>query len=236
MALMVTASLSSRFRPPPDRPPYEFSLVEGFSLITPPEPPDPLDAVYLFAPLQILNASVKPSLQEFTQTFILMLACPTMVTKLNGGGAPFVSAGDIPFAYGHLFPVVYMSHCRGADWSSLRSNLGLPLPPLRTVLQVHICLSLSDYLYSVEGVGMKVVWNTLDMWSLLLVDDVLMDRLSFSSTLVRSLPALEGKFIGMFHLVNILLMDTNFWIVSCFEQFLFLIFPFVWMNWKLMFL
>ncbi|KAL0899066.1 hypothetical protein Bca101_083027 [Brassica carinata] len=232
MALMVTASPSSRFRPPPDPPPYEFPMVEGFSLITPPEPQDPPDAVYLFVPLQILNTSAKPSLQEFTQTFILMLACSTMMTKLNGGGAPFVSAGDIPFAYGRLFPVVYMYHCRGADLSSLRSYLGLPLPPPRTVLQVHICLSLSDY--SVEGVGMKVVWNTLDMWSLVLVDDVLMDRLSFSSTLVRSLLAvcmffvvsrlafgavilffsswwqLEGKLIGMFHLVNMLLMDMDF--------------------------
>ncbi|CAF2102509.1 unnamed protein product [Brassica rapa] len=56
-----------------------------------------------------------------------MLACPTMVTKLNGGGAPLVSAGDTPFASGRLFPVVYMPHCRGADWSSLRSYPGPPL-------------------------------------------------------------------------------------------------------------
>ncbi|WZY96036.1 hypothetical protein YC2023_068365 [Brassica napus] len=87
-----------------------------------------------------------------------MLACPTMVTKLNGGGAPLVSAGDTPFASGRLFPVVYMPHCRGADWSSLRSY--------------------------------PVVWKALDMWFLVLVDDVLMDIFSFSSTFVRSLSAL----------------------------------------------
>lgn len=81
MALMVTAFPPSRFRPPPDPPPYEFHLVEGLSLITPPEPPDPPDAVYLFTPLQILNTFAKPSLQEFTQTFVVMLACPIMVTE-----------------------------------------------------------------------------------------------------------------------------------------------------------
>lgn len=115
--------------------------------------------------------------------------------EVNGGGAPFVSAGDTPFAYGRLFPVVYMSHCRGEDWSSLRFYLGLPLPSPRTVLQVHLYLSLSTYLYSVEGVGMKVVWKTLDMWSLVLIDDVLMDRFSFSYTLMGSLPAVCRFFV-----------------------------------------
>ncbi|KAJ4909711.1 Uncharacterized protein Rs2_04332 [Raphanus sativus] len=104
MALMVTVSRPLRFRPPPGL---------------------PRDAVYLLSPLQILNTSVKLSLQEFTQTFVLMLACPTMVTKFNGGGAPLVSDGDTLFAYG--------IYCRGKDWSSLRSYLDLP----HTILQLE---------------------------------------------------------------------------------------------------
>lgn len=186
---MVTATQLC-FGLPLDPPPYDFLLIKSLSLIAPPEPPDPLHAVYLFAPLQ-----AKPS-QEFTQTLVPKLACPKMVTKLNGGGAPLVSAGDTPYAYGRLFHVVYMSHCGGADWFCLRSYLDLTFPPPTTVLQVHNCISLSAYLYSVEWVGLKIVWKALDMWSLVLVDKVLMNRFSISSTFVRSLSAVCRFFVA----------------------------------------
>ncbi|KAJ4909749.1 Uncharacterized protein Rs2_04370 [Raphanus sativus] len=166
MVLMVTATQLC-FGLPLDPPPYDFLLIKSLSLIAPPEPPDPLHAVYLFAPLQ-----AKPS-QEFTQTLVPKLACPKMVTKLNGGGAPLVSAGDTPYAYGRLFHVVYMSHCGGADWFCLRSYLDLTFPPPTTVLQ------------------------------------------------------LEEKLIGIFHLVNMVLMDMKFSIVFCLEQFCFPRFPLV---------
>ncbi|KAL0862438.1 hypothetical protein Bca101_041556 [Brassica carinata] len=262
MALMVIASPLSCFRPPPDPPPYESPLFEDLSPIAPPEPPDPPDAVYVLVPLQIPNTSAKPSLQKFTQTFVLMLACPTMVTELNGSGAYLVSAGNTPFAYGRLFPVIYRSYFRGADWSSLRSYLDLPLQPLHVVLQVQLCLLLSAYFYTVEWVGIQVVWNTLDMWSLVLVDNVLMDIFSFSSILVplsdiyvdsvRSRTAvcsfflvsslafgavillfssrwqLEEKRFGISHLVNMVLMDIDFSVVSWLEHFIFPKFPLVW--------
>ncbi|KAL0700920.1 hypothetical protein Bca4012_057042 [Brassica carinata] len=261
MALMVTASPPSRFRPPPDPPPYESPLFEDLSPIAPPEPPDPPDAVYLLVPLQIPNTSAKPSLQEFTQNFVLMLACPTMVTELYGSGAYLVPAGNTP-SYVRLFPVIYMSYFRGADWSSLRSYLDLPLQSLHVVLQVQLSLLLSAYFYTVEWVGIQVVWNTLDMWSLVLVNDVLMDRFSFSSILVplsgiyvdsvrsrtticsffivsslafgaaillfSSWWQLEEKRIGIFHLVNMVLMDIDFSVVSWLEQFIFPKFSLVW--------
>ncbi|KAL0845060.1 hypothetical protein Bca101_018306 [Brassica carinata] len=261
MALMVIASPLSCFRPPPDPPPYESPLFEDLSPIAPPEPPDPPDAVYVLVPLQIPNTSAKPSLQKFTQTFVLMLACPTMVTELNGSGAYLVSAGNTPFAYGRLFPVIYRSYFRGADWSSLRSYLDLPLQPLHVVLQVQLCLLLSAYFYTVEWVGIQVVWNTLDMWSLVLVDNVLMDIFSFSSILVplsdiyvdsvRSRTAVCSFFLvsslafgavillfssrgswkrnaGISHLVNMVLMDMDFSVVSWLEHFIFPKFPLVW--------
>ncbi|KAL0714182.1 hypothetical protein Bca4012_021161 [Brassica carinata] len=224
MALMVIASPLSCFRSPPDPPPYESPLFEDLSPIAPPEPPDPPDAVYLLVLLQIPNTSAKTSLQEFTQNFVLMLACPTMVTELYGSGAYLVSAGNTTFAYGRLFPVIYRSYFRGADWSSLRSYLDLPLQSLHVVLQVQLCLLLSAYFYTVEWVGIQVVWNTLDMWSLVLVDNVLMDIFSFSSILVllsdiyvdsvRFRTALEEKRIGISHLVNMVLMDIDFSVVS----------------------
>ncbi|KAL0794357.1 hypothetical protein Bca101_065734 [Brassica carinata] len=109
---------------------------------------------------------------------------------------------------------------------------------------------------------------TCDQWSLVLVDDVLIDRFSFSSILlslsgiyidsVRSRTAvcsffivsslafgavillfsfwwqLEEKHIGIFHLVNVVLMDIEFSVVSCLEQYLFFQNFFLYgVNWKL---
>ncbi|KAF3541275.1 hypothetical protein F2Q69_00021596 [Brassica cretica] len=54
---------------------------EGLSPIAPPEPPD---NVNILSPLRILNNSAKPSPRDFIQTLVLMLACPTMETKLRG--------------------------------------------------------------------------------------------------------------------------------------------------------
>ena len=39
---------------------------------------------------------------------------------------------------------------------------------------------------------------------------------------------LQEKLIGIFHLMNMVLMDMKFSVVSCLEQFLFSIFPLVW--------
>lgn len=64
-----------------------FFKSEGLSPIAPPEPPD---NVNILSPLRILNNSAKPSPRDFIQTLVLMLACPTMETKLRGGGDPLV--------------------------------------------------------------------------------------------------------------------------------------------------
>ncbi|KAG2260766.1 hypothetical protein Bca52824_080060 [Brassica carinata] len=56
---MVAASLSPRFRPPPDPPPYKFFPLGSLSPIEPPEPPDPPDAPALLRFL-ITSSSVSP--------------------------------------------------------------------------------------------------------------------------------------------------------------------------------
>ncbi|KAL0715058.1 hypothetical protein Bca4012_022037 [Brassica carinata] len=182
MALMVNA-VPLLFRPPPDPPPYEYPLFEVLSPVAPPEPPDPPDA--LLALLRIVVTYAKPSLQAVTQTLDLKLPCSTMVTKLCGGGVPLVSSSDSSFAYGCLFPVVCRSFpCRFVEWSIPKSRPDLPSHPPVTVLQVHHSSSLSAYPYSVEWVEKRVVCVTLNLWSVVLMVNVLMERASFGSTFV----------------------------------------------------
>ncbi|KAL0845963.1 hypothetical protein Bca101_019209 [Brassica carinata] len=237
MALMVIASPLSCFRPPPDPPPYESPLFEDLSPIAPPEPPDPPDAVYVLVPLQIPNTSAKPSLQKFTQTFVLMLACPTMVTELNG--------------------LIFEAQTGLLSILSRPSSSASSCGP-----SVQLCLLLSAYFYIVEWVGIQVVWNTLDMWSLVLVDNVLDGYIFLDSILVplsdiyvdsvrsricsmrfflvsslafgavillfSSRWQLEEKRFGISHLVNMVLMDIDFSVVSWLEHFIFPKFPLVW--------
>ncbi|KAL0727625.1 hypothetical protein Bca4012_023718 [Brassica carinata] len=179
MALMVIASPLSCFRPPPDPPPYESPLFEDLSPIAPPEPPDPPDAVYVLVPLQIPNTSAKPSLQKFTQTFVLMLACPTMVTELNGSGAYLVSA----------------------DRSSLEILSRPSSSPLHVVLQFN-------YAY----------YSRLTF--------ILLNGLEFKCDIY--VDSLEEKRFGISHLVNMVLMDIDFSVVSWLEHFIFPKFPLVW--------
>ncbi|KAL0720796.1 hypothetical protein Bca4012_035395 [Brassica carinata] len=197
MALMVIASPLSCFRPPPDPPPYESPLFEDLSPIAPPEPPYPPDAVYVLVPLQIPNTSAKPSLQKFTQTFVLMLACPTMVTELNGSGAYLVSAGNTPFAYGRLFPVIYRFNY--AYYSQLTFIL-------------------------VEWVGIQVC----DLASA----DAFLSCIKFSfwccDLVVLFSVAVGRETLGISHLVNMVLMDIDFSVVSWLEHFIFPKFPLVW--------
>lgn len=167
MALMVNAA-PLVYRPPADTLPYEYPPVEVLSPVAPPPlPPDPPDA--LLSLLRIRVTSTKPSLQALTHTLDLKLHCSTMATKICGGGVPLVCRS---------FP------CRLVEWSVLRSCPDLPSHPPVTAFQVHHSSSLSAYLYSVEWVGMRVVWATLNLRSLVLIGNVLMDRASFGSTFV----------------------------------------------------
>ncbi|WZY90124.1 hypothetical protein YC2023_046859 [Brassica napus] len=100
-----------------------------------------------------------------------------------------------------------------------------------TVLQVHHSSSLSVYLYSVEFVGTRVVWGTLNLGSMVLVVNVPMDRVSFGSTFVASerfLPALEEIPSDICYLLNMILTGIVLPVVSCLKLCLFPIFPLVW--------
>ncbi|KAJ4892001.1 Uncharacterized protein Rs2_31749 [Raphanus sativus] len=140
----------------------------------------------------------------------------TMATKLCDGGVHFV------------FPVVCRSSpCRLVEGSIPRSCPDLSSHPPVTILQVHHNSSLSVYLYSVEWVETRVVWVTLNlwMWSMVLVINVPMDRVSFDST---SVVMLEGKLVDICYLLNMILTGIVLPVVSYLEWCLFPTFPLVW--------
>ncbi|KAF2586882.1 hypothetical protein F2Q70_00034511 [Brassica cretica] len=92
---------------------------------------------------------------------------------------PLVPSSDSPFPCGRLFPVVCRSSpCQVVEGSILRSCPDLPPHPPVTVLQVHHSFPLSSCFYSVELVGTRVVWGTLNLGSMVLVVNVSMDRVS----------------------------------------------------------
>ncbi|KAF3497983.1 hypothetical protein DY000_02053305 [Brassica cretica] len=108
---------------------------------------------------------------------------------------PLVPSSDSPFPCGRLFPVVCRSSpCQVVEGSILRSCPDLPPHPPVTVLQVHHSFPLSSCFYSVELVGTRVVWGTLNLGSMVLVVNVSMDRVSVGSIFValeRFLPAVN---------------------------------------------
>ncbi|KAF3522909.1 hypothetical protein F2Q69_00048492 [Brassica cretica] len=128
---------------PPDLIPVEQiePLLEALSLhlpeaLSPPEPPDPPDVpsdigfLLLFDPPDVLfliapffDTSFRPSPQAFIQ--ISTLKPPSrMATKNGGGGGAHVSASETSFAYGLLYPVVYIF--RFVDRPSLSSCFDHP--------------------------------------------------------------------------------------------------------------
>ncbi|WZZ81787.1 hypothetical protein YC2023_102359 [Brassica napus] len=145
---------------------------------------------------------------------------------------PLVPSSDSPFHCGRLFPVVCRSSpCQVVEGSILRSCPDLPPHPPVTVLQVHHSFPLSSCFYSVELVGTRVVWGTLNLGSMVLVVNVSMDRVSVGSIFValeRFLPALEEKPSDICYLLNMILTDIVLPVVSCLELCLFPIFPLVW--------
>uniref|UniRef100_A0A0D3DWL9 Uncharacterized protein n=1 Tax=Brassica oleracea var. oleracea TaxID=109376 RepID=A0A0D3DWL9_BRAOL len=145
---------------------------------------------------------------------------------------PLVPSSDSPFPCGRLLPVVCMSSpCQVVEGSILRSCPDLPPHPPVTILQVHHSFPLSSCFYSVELVGMRVVWGTLNLGSMVLVVNVSMDRVSVGSIFValeRFLPALEEKPSDICYLLNMILTDIVLPVVSCLELCLFPIFPLVW--------
>ena len=169
---------------------------------------------------------------------------------------PLVPSSDSPFPCGRLFPVVCRSSpCQVVEGSILRSCPDLPPHPPVTVLQVHHSFPLSSCFYSVELVGTRVVWGTLNLGSMVLVVNVSMDRVSVGSIFValeRFLPAvcrsfivfslvfgavilcfsslwqLEEKPSDICYLLNMILTNIVLPVVSCLELCLFPIFPLVW--------
>ncbi|KAH0878742.1 hypothetical protein HID58_066136, partial [Brassica napus] len=145
---------------------------------------------------------------------------------------PLVPSSDSPFPCGRLFPVVCRSSpCQVVEGSILRSCPDLPPHPPVTVLQVHHSFPLSSCFYSVELVGTRVVWGTLNLGSMVLVVNVSMDRVSVGSIFValeRFLPALEEKPTDICYLLNMILTNIVVPVVSCLELCLFPIFPLVW--------
>ncbi|XP_033132511.1 uncharacterized protein LOC117127176 [Brassica rapa] len=145
---------------------------------------------------------------------------------------PLVPSSDSPFPCGRLFPVVCRSSpCQVVEGSILRSCPDLPPHPPVTVFQVHHSFPLSACLYSVELVGTRVVWGTLNLGSMVLVVNVPIDRVSVGSIFValeRFLPALEEKPNDICYLLNMILTGFVLPVVSCLELCLFPIFPLVW--------
>uniref|UniRef100_M4DYV3 Trichome birefringence-like C-terminal domain-containing protein n=1 Tax=Brassica campestris TaxID=3711 RepID=M4DYV3_BRACM len=145
---------------------------------------------------------------------------------------PLVPSSDSPFPCGRLFPVVCRSSpCQVVEGSILRSCPDLPPHPPVTVFQVHHSFPLSACHYSVELVGTRVVWGTLNLGSMVLVVNVPMDRVSVGSIFValeRFLPALEEKPSDICYLLNMILTGFVLPVVSCLELCLFPIFPLVW--------
>ncbi|XP_048617314.1 uncharacterized protein LOC111213530 [Brassica napus] len=183
MALMVTAP-PSRFRPPPDPPPRKSPPLEAPSPIDPPEPPDPPDVSFLLALPRSPSFSSCPSLQALTRILDLKLPLPWMVSKISGGDVPLVSTGDSTFVYRRLLcSVCKSSSCRHMDWSSISSCSDLSFLPFKG-FQVHFSSSISAFCSSVEWDIKLFVCVSLELRTIALADDVLMDLTSVGSTFV----------------------------------------------------
>ncbi|XP_033137985.1 uncharacterized protein LOC103846162 [Brassica rapa] len=183
MALMVTAP-PSRFRPPPDPPPRKSPPLEAPSPIDPPEPPDPPDVSFLLALPRSPSSSSCPSLQALTRILDLKLPLPWMVSKISGGDVPLVSTGDSTFVYRRLLcSVCKSSSCRHMDWSSISSCSDLSFLPFKG-FQVHFSSSISAFCSSVEWDIKLFVCVSLELRTIALADDVLMDLTSVGSTFV----------------------------------------------------
>ncbi|KAF3506346.1 hypothetical protein F2Q69_00008753 [Brassica cretica] len=219
MALMVTAP-PSRFRPPPDPPLRKSPPLEAPSAIDPPEPPDPPDVSFVLTLPRSPISSSDPSFQALTRILDLKLPLPWMVSKISGGGVPLVSTGDSTFVYRWLL-------CAG--------------------FQVHFRSLISDFCSSVEWDTKLFICASLELRTIALADDVLMDLTSVGSTVVlfggpfvasvRSLNVvcsslnvvcIEEKFIGKVSWMNMIMADSDYPFVSCLEQSLFPIFLHVW--------
>ncbi|KAG5401789.1 hypothetical protein IGI04_016396 [Brassica rapa subsp. trilocularis] len=127
--------------------------------------------------------------------------------------------------------VLQSSPYQFVEGSILISFPDLPTHLPVTVLHVHHSSSLSVYLYSVEFIGTRVVWGTLNLGSMVLVVNVPMDRVSFGSTFVASerfLPALEEIPSDICYLLNMILKGIVLPVLSCLKLCLFPIFPLVW--------
>ncbi|CDY66474.1 BnaC03g76590D, partial [Brassica napus] len=144
----------SRFRPPPDPPPRKSLPLEAPSAIDPPEPPDPPDVSFLLALPRSPISSSGPSLQALTRILDLKLPLPWMVSKISGGGVPLVSTGDSTFVYRRLLCAVHFRSLISAFCSSVEWDTKL-----------FVCVS-------------------LELRTIALADDVLMDLTSVGSTVV----------------------------------------------------
>ncbi|KAG5407840.1 hypothetical protein IGI04_013959 [Brassica rapa subsp. trilocularis] len=251
MALMVTAP-PSRFRPPLDPPPRKSPPLEAPSPIDPPEPPDPPEVSFLLALPRSPSSSSCPSLQALTRILDLKLPLPWMGSKISGGDVPLVSTGDSTFVYRRfLCSVCKSSSCRHMDWSSISSCSDLSFLPFKG-FQVHFSSSISAFCSSVEWDIKLFVCVSLELRTIALADDVLMDLTSVGSTFVlfggpfvasmrsltavcssltavcSSLTALREKFIGKVSWMNMIMAGSDYPFVSCLEQSLFPIFPHVW--------
>ncbi|WZZ46271.1 hypothetical protein YC2023_042530 [Brassica napus] len=174
----------SRFRPPPDPPPRKSLPLEAPSAIDPPEPPDPPDVSFLLALPRSPISSSGPSLQALTRILDLKLPLPWMVSKISGGGVPLVSTGDSTFVYRRLLcAVCKSSSCRHMDWSSISSCSDLSFLPFKG-FQVHFRSLISAFCSSVEWDTKLFVCVSLELRTIALADDVLMDLTSVGSTVV----------------------------------------------------
>ncbi|KAF3545698.1 hypothetical protein DY000_02009250 [Brassica cretica] len=177
MALMVTAPLS-RFRPPPDPPLRKSPPLEAPSAIDPPEPPDPPDVSFVLTLPRSPISSSDPSLQALTRILDLKLPLPWMVSKISGGGVPLVSTGDSTFVYRWLL-------CAG--------------------FQVHFRSLISDFCSSVESDTKLFVCVSLELRTIALADDVLMDLTSVGSTVVL----FGGPFVASVRSLNAVCSSLN---------------------------
>ncbi|KAH0937547.1 LOW QUALITY PROTEIN: hypothetical protein HID58_005008, partial [Brassica napus] len=144
----------SSVAPPPDPPPRKSPPLEAPSPIDPPEPPDPPDVSFLLALPRSPSFSSCPSLQALTRILDLKLPLPWMVSKISGGDVPLVSTGDSTFVYRRL------------------------------LCSVHFSSSISAFCSSVEWDIKLFVCVSLELRTIALADDVLMDLTSVGSTFV----------------------------------------------------
>ncbi|KAH0907647.1 hypothetical protein HID58_039474, partial [Brassica napus] len=151
---LMVTAPPSRFRPPPDPPPRKSPPLEAPSPIDPPEPPDPPDVSFLLALPRSPSSSSCPSLQALTRILDLKLPLPWMVSKISGGDVPLVSTGDSTFVYRRL------------------------------LCSVHFSSSISAFCSSVEWDIKLFVCVSLELRTIALADDVLMDLTSVGSTFV----------------------------------------------------